>query len=136
MSGELKATVEWTPTDPVAKKPRRRRREKRLPTTRGGVILHGLRRLVLVLAALSGAVAGGALLYIYLTDSSASSVFPLAFYLSGAAVGAGGLLRGLGTYNEWYWDRPEREQAFNTSFVYAALGAVLFGLGLALDYLL
>jgi len=51
LSGELKAMVEWQPPDPTKQeKPGRRRRAKRLPTTRRGVILHGLARLAVLLA--------------------------------------------------------------------------------------
>ena len=57
MSGELKSMYDYEPPDPTkVEKPRRRRRERRVPTTRGAVILHGLARLAVLLGGSVGAV--------------------------------------------------------------------------------
>jgi hypothetical protein len=136
MSGELRASVDWTPAEPVAEKPKRRRKERKLPTTRGGMILYGIRRFVLIAGSLCGVVALGAALVLWQGGGSATRVFTLAFYFVGAGFGAMAVLGGTGTYHHDYWDRPEREQSFNAPFVYAALAVVLLGVGVALDLLL
>ena len=136
MSGELKASVEWAPVDPVAQKPKRRRKRRTPPATRRGAILFGLRRLGLILLGLGGAVAFAAALVIWLGGGSAARVFPLAFYLAGALLGAVAVLGGTGTSSPVYWERQSREQAFNSSFVFAGLALLLIAVGFLLDYLL
>jgi hypothetical protein len=136
MSGELKASVEWAPVDPVAQKPKRRRKRRTPPTTRRGAILFGLRRLGLVLSWLGGAVALAAALVVWLGGGPTGRVFPLAFYLAGALLGVVAVLGGTGTSSPVYWERPSREQAFNSSFVYAGLALLLIAVGFLLDYLL
>jgi hypothetical protein len=136
MSGELKASVEWAPVDPVAEKPKRRRKRRAPPTTRRGAILFGLRRLGLVLLGLGGAVAVAAALVVWLGGGPAARIFPLAFYLAGALLGAVAILGGTGTSSPVYWERPSREQAFKSSFLYAGLALLLIAVGFLLDYLL
>jgi hypothetical protein len=143
LSGELKAMVEWEPPDPTKEPPKRRRRRRRTPpATRGAAILYGLRRLALVLVTLVGVVTLIAAIVVWAGDSSASHVFPLVFYFAGAGVGVAAIFGGTGTFTPSYWGRTTgsagvtREQAFNTSFVLALLAIFLFGLGVALDYLL
>jgi hypothetical protein len=70
-------------------------------------------------------------------------VLPTAFYIAGAAVGALAVLGGTGVgrsyrYSGGYgWEAGvPRERAVNTSAFFGLLAAFLFGLGLALDYLL
>ncbi len=135
LSGELKAPADWTPPGPVAER-YVQRKEKRPPTTRRDVLLHGLRRFVLISAGLGGGIALIAVLILWLGDASASRVFPLAFYLGGAMFGAAAVLGGTGVYEAEYWDRAEREQAFNMSFVYGAFGVALIGVGVLLDSVL
>ena len=138
MSGELKATSEWAPVDPVAAKPPRRRKRRTPPATRSAAILYGLRRLALVLAGSAGAVALVAEIVVWRSGGSTAHVFPLAYYFAGARVGALAVLGGTGVGGSYRYSggRANRDVAFNTSFFFAALAAFLFGLGLALDYLL
>jgi hypothetical protein len=144
LSGELKEMFDYQPPDPTkVEKPPRRRRERHAPTTRRGVILNGLLRLTLLL----GAVAGAVVLIDWLVarhwDKSFEQTLPTAFYFAGAAVGVLALLGGTGVgrsyrYGAGYGPQPNvpRQTAVNTSFFLGGLAAFLFGLGLALDYLL
>jgi hypothetical protein len=68
---------------------------------------------------------------------------PTAFYIAGAAVGALAVLGGTGIgrsyrYGSGYgWDTgAPRQSAVNMSFFFGMLALFLFGLGIALDYLL
>ena len=139
LSGELRAQAEWRPVDPVAEqrgRKRRRRRERRRPETTLGMLLFGLRRFVLFGGGLAGAVAGIAALIVWLTGSSATRVFPLAFYVGGAFFGALAFFGGTGTYSRYYWSQTEKERAFNLSFVYICFALLLIGIGVALETLL
>ena len=135
ISGQLHAPADWTPPGPVAEeyKPKK---EKPLPKTRREVLLHGLRRFALISGGLGGGIAGIAVLIVWLGHSSSSRVFPLAFYPGGVLLGAGAVFGGTGTFEAEYWDRAGREHAFNMSFVYAAFGVALIGVGVLLDSLL
>jgi hypothetical protein len=137
MSGELKADVAWAPTDPVKQKPRRRHKRRTPPATRGAAILYGLRRLAFVLVGTGGAVALVAGIVVWRGGGSAAHVFPLAYYFAGAGVGALAVLGGTGVGSAYrYSGRTSRDVAFGTSFFLACLAIFLFGLGMALDYLL
>ena len=143
LSGELKEMVEWQPPDPTkVEKPPRLRRERRAPTTRRGVILHGLLRLTLLLAGVVGAVLLVAELVAWHWGRSFEHDLPTAFYLAGAGVGALAVLGGTGMgrgyrYGGYGWDvSAPRQTAVNTSFFFGLLAVFLFGLGLALDYVL
>jgi hypothetical protein len=144
MSGEVKAAAEWRPADPVKEaKPRRRRKERRAPATRGAAILHGLKRLALLLTAVAGAVVLVAWLVASHWNRSFSHVLPLAFYFAGAGVGAFAVLGGTGVGRSYRYTGGygagagiRREVAVNTSFFFACLALFLFGAGIALDYLL
>ena len=144
LSGELKEMVEWQPPDPTKQeKPRRRRREKRAPTTRREMILRGLLRLALLLAAVTGAVTLIAWLVASHWNRSFEQILPTVFYFAGAGVGVVAVLGGTGMgrsyrYGGGYgWDASTpRQTAVNTSFFFGLLAAFLFGLGIALDYLL
>jgi hypothetical protein len=141
MSGELKAMVEWAPADPVAAQKTRtrrwRRRERTPPTTRGAKLLYGLRRLVVVLAVVLGAVALVAWLIAWLRGSELRHVLPLAYYFAGAGLGAAAFLGGMGTYQPEYWrERTDRERAFSSSVELGLLALVVFGCGVLLEILL
>jgi hypothetical protein len=144
LSGELKQMVEWQPPDPTKQeKPRRRRREKRAPTTRREMILLGLVRLALLLTGVVGAVALIAWLVAAHWNRSFEQILPTVFYFAGAAVGAIAVLGGTGIgrsyrYGGSYgWDSSApRQTAVNTSLFFGLLAVFLFGLGIALDYLL
>ncbi|HSS80769.1 MAG TPA: hypothetical protein VLK24_06190 [Gaiellaceae bacterium] len=143
LSGELKAMVEWQPPDPTkVEKPPRRRRERRAPTTRREMILRGLLRLALLLAGVVGAVVLVNWLVAWHWNRSFEQDLPTAFYLAGAGVGALAVLGGTGMgrayrYGGYGWDTATpRQTAVNTSFFFGLLAVFLFGVGLALDYVL
>jgi hypothetical protein len=143
LSGELKAMVDWQPPDPTKQeKPGRRRRERRLPTTRRGVMLRGLTRLAVLLAGLSGAVALIAWLVARHGNRSFEDVLPTAFYFAAAAVGVVAVLGGTGAGRSYRYGAygadvaTSRATAVNTSFFFGLLALFLFGVGLALDYLI
>jgi anti-sigma factor RsiW len=144
MSGELQEMYDYRPPDPTeVEKPKRRRRERRAPTTRGAVILHGLARLALLLGGSVGAVVLVAWLVARHSDSPLGDVLPTAFYFAGAGVGVLAVLGGTGvgrSYRSYGAYGPDasvlRRRAVNSSLFFGLLGLFLFGLGLALDYLL
>ena len=134
--------VEWQPPDPTTQEqPGRRRREKRLPTTRRGVILRGLARLAVLLAGVSGAVALIAWLVARHGNRSFEHVLPTAFYFAAAVVGIVAVLGGTGAGRSYRYGgygadvATSRQTAVNTSAFFGLLAVFLFGLGLALDYL-
>ncbi len=124
----------WTPADPTRNE--RRRKAKAPPTTRGGVLLNGLARFALILGGLISGVALIATLIVWLGGASSGRVFPIAFYLAGALLGSAAFFGSTGTYAPGYWDRGERERAFNMSFVYGGFGVILIGIGVLLESVL
>jgi anti-sigma factor RsiW len=144
LSGELKAMVEWQPPDPTKQeKPRRRRREKRAPTTRRAVIRRGLLRLVVLLVGVSGTVVLIAWLVARHWNRSFEHALPTAFYFAAAGVGALAVLGGTGVGRSYRYSGGygadaslPRQTAVNTSAFFGLLALFLFGLGLALDYVL
>ena len=144
MSGELQSMYDYEPPDPTkVEKPRRRRRERRVPTTRGAMILHGLARLAVVLGGSVGAVVLIGWLVARHSGSPLGDVLPTAFYIAGAGVGVLALLGGTGvgrSYRSYGAYGPDasvpRQRAVNSSVFFGLLALFLFGLGLALDYLL
>ena len=144
LSGELKEMVEWQPPDPTKQeKPRRRRREKRAPTTRREMILRGLLRLALLLAS----VIGGVMLIAWFVAShwnrSFERILPTVFYFAAAGVGTLAVLLGTGIGRSYRYSggygsdaSAPRQSAVSTSFFFGLLALFLFGVGLALDYLL
>ena len=144
MSGELQSMYDYEPPDPTkVEKPRRRRRERRVPTTRGAVILHGLARLAVLLGGSVGAIVLIGWLVARHSGSPLGDVLPTAFYIAGAGVGVLALLGGTGvgrSYRSYGAYGPDasapRQRAVNSSVFFGLLALFLFGLGLALDYLL
>ena len=143
MSGELQSMFDYEPPDPTVVEKARRRRERRAPTTRRGVILHGLLRLALLLGGVVGAVTVIAWLVAWHWDRSFQHDLPTAFYFAAAGVGVLALLGGTGvgrSYRSYGAYGPDasvpRQRAVNSSVFFALLAFFLFGLGLALDYLL
>ena len=143
LSGELKEMVEWQPPDPTkVEKPPRRRRERRAPTTRRAMILQGLVRLTLLLAGVVGAVLLVDWLVAWHWGRSFEHDLPTAFYFAAAGVGALAVLGGTGAgrayrYGGYGWDvSTPRQTAVNTSFFLGMLAVFLFGVGLALDFVL
>jgi hypothetical protein len=135
MSGELRATEDWIHVEPVEAKPKKRRKRKPPPQTTLGMLVYGLRRFVLIAGALCLAVALGAYLVAWLGGGRFVHVLTLAFYFAGAFFGAVAFLGGTGPYNRWYWDRAEREETVNRSFVFICIAALMFGIGVALEVL-
>jgi hypothetical protein len=143
LSGELKEMVEWQPPDPAkVEKPPRRRPERRAPTTRGEVVRRGLVRLALLLAVVVGAVLLVDWLVAWHWGRSFEHDLPLAFYFAAAGVGTLAVLGGTRAgrayrYGGYAWDvSTPRQTAVNTSFFLGLLAVFLFGVGLALDYLI
>ena len=130
LSGELR-TEEWTP--PPVEKPRRERKPKPAPTTRGEMILFGLRRFGLIAFGVVGATLLVGLAVVWLWDSTAARALPRTFYFAGAAFGALAFFGGTGMYYPWRRSRSEQEFAVNASFVYGLVAVILVGIGVALE---
>jgi hypothetical protein len=135
LSEELRAPAGWAPPGPVAEeyKPKK---VKRLPRTRKEVLLHGLRRLAIILGLLAGGTALIAFLIVQLADTSADRTFTLAYYIAGGGLLATAFLGSTGSEVDWYWDRGEREEAFNYAFVYALFGFLLIGVAVLLEFVI
>jgi uncharacterized membrane protein YidH (DUF202 family) len=141
LSGELHAPEAWTQPGPVAEQYKPKvKPEKRAPTTTRGMLVHGVKRFVLVLAGLGAATALVALAFVWLADASAARAFPLTFYLAGALVIAGGVLLSTGGSADWIpeagFEREERESWIGSSLVYVAIGIPLIAIGALLDNVL
>jgi hypothetical protein len=142
LSGELKAMVEWQPTDPTKEKPTKPRRGRRAPTTRTGAIVRGLMRLTVVLVVVGGGIAFVGSLIARHSDKPLSHVLPLSFYFAAAGVGGLAVLGGTTRTANYRalggrgYDADERARAVGFSGALAALAIVLFAIGIALDYLL
>jgi hypothetical protein len=107
------------------------------------VILQGLVRLALLLGGSTGAVVLIGWLVARHSGSPLGDVLPTAFYVAGAGVGVLAVLGGTGvgrSYRSYGAYGPDasvpRQRAVNSSVFFALLAFFLFGLGLALDYLL
>ena len=74
------------------------------------------------------------MLIVWLGAGSSSRVFPAGLLLGRRRSSERtSVFGGTGTFEEATWDRGEREQAFNMSFVYGAFGVALIGIGVLLD---
>ena len=135
LGSELQAPTEWTAPGPVAEeyKPKK---VKLPPRTRKEVVLRGLRRLAITLGLLAGGTALVAFLIVQLWDASVDRTFPVAYYVAGAGALAVAFMGSTGGEVDWYWDRGEREEAFNYSFVYALFGFLLIGVAVLLEVVL
>jgi hypothetical protein len=106
------------------------------------VILRGIARLVVLLVTIVGAVALVDWLVAWHWDRSFEAILPTTFYFAAAAVGIVAVLSGTGAgrayrYGGYGADASvPRQTAVNTSFFFGLLALFLFGVGLALDYLL
>jgi hypothetical protein len=142
LSGELKAMVDFEPHDPAEDDRSRVPPPKRAPATGREVMLRGFGRLALVLTGLTGGVALIAWLVARRSDEPLSHVLPTAYYVAAAAFGFFAVVSGTSGGRAFRasggggYDRAERAAAVNWSTVMACLAIFLFGLGLALDYLL
>jgi hypothetical protein len=141
MSGELRTESDWTPTKPEEKVRRRQKTSKRkeVPSTRGRVLLAGLRRSIVALVLMAAVICGAALLIVHFSDMSPSRVFPLAFYLGGAFIALGGFLGAMtGPSVDWIpeggFGRYDHETALNRSAVYGVFGVLLIGVGAVIDW--
>jgi hypothetical protein len=113
-------------------------------------LVSGLRRFVMILALMAGAIALIAALVVWLSDAS-SRTFAVVFYLAGALVIVGGFLGatvGPGRVNvmqggglvapggyvpDESLDRMQREAKRRDALAYVALGVPLLVIGLLLD---
>jgi hypothetical protein len=132
MSGELRATEDWTYVEPADAKPRKQRKPKRLPQTTLGMMVYGLRRFVEIGAALCAGVALAAFLVATLSGRHFTHVLTLAYYIAGAVLGATALASG----RMGYVGPAERESAFNRSFAVFAFAALMVGIAIALEVFL
>ena len=132
LSSELQAPADWTAPGPIAEeyKPKK---VKHPPRTRKEVLLRGLWRLAIILALLAGGTALVAFLIVQLWDTSVDRTFTLAYYVAGGGLLATAFFGSTGGEVDWYWDRGEREDAFNYSFVYALFGFLLIGVAVLLE---
>jgi hypothetical protein len=138
LSGELRPESTWTPSEPEEKV--RRRKEKEVPSTRGRVLIAGLRRSAIALIVVSALVCGAALLMVRVGGMSPSRAFPLAFYLGGALIAVGGFLGAMaGPSADWMpeggFGRYERQTALNRSVVYGVFGVLLIAVGAIIEWL-
>ncbi len=135
LGSELQAPADWTAPGPVAEeyKPKK---VKLPPRTRKEVLLRGLRRLAITLALLAGGTALVAFLLVQFADTSVDRTFTLAYYIAGGGLLAAAFFGSTGSEVDWYWDRGEREEAFNYSFVYALFGFLLIGVAVLLETVL
>jgi NaMN:DMB phosphoribosyltransferase len=107
------------------------------------MIARGLERLVVLLAGVTGVVAAIAWLVARHWNRSFEHVLPTTCYFAAAAVGALAVLGGTGVGRSYRYSGgygaevgTARQTAVNTSSFFGLLALFLFGLGLALDYLL
>jgi hypothetical protein len=135
LTEELRTPTDWTAPGPVSEeyKPKK---VKRPPRTRKEVLLHGLRRLTIILGLLAAATGLIAFLIVQLADTSVDRTFTLAYYIAGGGLLAVTFLGSTGSEVDWYWDRGEREEAFNYAFVYALFGFLLIGVAVLLEFVL
>jgi hypothetical protein len=135
LTEELRTPTDWTAPGPVAEeyKPKK---VKRPPRTRKEVLLHGLRRLAIIVGLLAGGTALIAFLIVQLAGTSVDKTFTLAYYVAGGGLLAVTFLGSTGSEVDWYWDRGEREEAFNYAFVYALFGFLLIGVAVLLEFVL
>jgi hypothetical protein len=142
MSGELESQAEWTRPEAVVAAREPRKPEKGAPTTTSGMLVHGLKRLALIVGGISTILVAVSLLIVFFADTDPSRTFPLAFYLGGAAVAAGGLLSVLGAgygpevVPETGYEQAEKERWVDDVFACFGVGAVIVGIGVVLDVLL
>jgi hypothetical protein len=142
MSGELQAMVDFEPHDPALDDRSRVPPPKRAPASGREMVVHGFERLALVLTGLTGGVALVAWLVARRSDEPLSHLLPTAYYVAAAGLGFLAVLSGTSGGRAFRasggggYDRAERAAAVNWSTVMACLAIFLFGLGLALDYLL
>jgi hypothetical protein len=94
-----------------------------------------VRQSLIFVAFLSALLVVIALLIVALSDVEVARAFPLTFYVGGAFLTIGGFLSAVEKMPYWY--SPDgRAQAYNLSYVYAALGVVFVALGILFDTLL
>lgn len=141
MSGELEAQAEWAPAEPV-QEARKREPAREPPTTTSGMLVHGLKRLALIVGVISAAAVAVSLGLVWFAGADAAATFPVIFYVAGALVAGGGLWSVLGAgigpeiVPETGYEQVEKEGWVSDVFTYFGLGATIVGIGLVLDLLL
>ena len=136
LSGELHTDVSWTPAETVEK--RKPKPKAQPPTTTRGMLLHGFKRLFLIVGGISTGLVMISLLIVYFGDAGAAATFPVVFYVAGAAVAGGGLWSVFG--QEWApitgYEQVEKESWVSDVFTYFGLGATIIAIGVALEFAL
>ena len=137
VSGELRIPEGWVPPGPVPEKPRAKP-EPQPPTTTLGMLGHGLKRLALVVGAISAGAIALSLALVFLADAEASSTLPVVFYVTGVLVACGGLWSLSG--HEWVpeagYEQVEKEGWVSDAFVYFGIGLTIIAIGVAFELLL
>lgn len=137
MSGELRVPADWVPPGPVPEK-HKTKPATGPPTTTRGMLVQGLKRLSLIVGAISTGAVALSLLIVYFGDADAAATFPVVFYLIGVAVAGGGLWSTFG--HEWApetgYEQVEKESWVSDAFMYFGLGATIIAIGVALELLL
>jgi hypothetical protein len=142
MSGELESRAEWARPEDIGAAREPWKREQGARTTTSGMLVHGLKRLALLVGCISAILVAVSLLIVFLADTDPSRTFPLAFYFGGAAVAGWGFLSVLGAgyrpepVPETGYEQVEKERWGDDILAYFGVGAVIVGLGVVLDVLL
>ena len=141
ISGELQAQAEWTPPEQVVER-KPRRPEKQPPTTTGGMLVNGLKRLALVVGGISTVAVAVSLGIVFFAEAEAAATFPVVFYVAGAFVAGGGLWSVLGAgvgpefVPETGYEQLEKESWVSDVFTYFGLGASVIAIGVGIELLL
>ena len=137
MSGELRIPEGWVPPGPVPEKPRAKP-EPEPPATTLGMLGHGLKRLALVVGAISAGAIALSLALVFLADAEPASTLPVVFYVTGVLVAGGGLwsLSGHDWVPEAGYEQVEKEGWVSDSFVYFGIGAMIIAIGVLFELLL
>jgi hypothetical protein len=138
LESELRQQADWTPPGPVAEEYRvKPKREKRAPATTRGMLLHGLKRLGVFVAAVGAAIGVVGLLLVYFGDADAATTFPILFYVAGTLVMGGGLWSVVG--HEWApetgYEQVDKESWVSDAFAYFVVGAAVVGAGVLIEVL-
>jgi hypothetical protein len=137
LQSELTIQPNAAPARPSAwRRLRGTRRQRPVPTTRGGIILGGIKRFLYTMLALGAAVSIGALALVWLADVDVKTAFMIMFFAGGILLVGGGVFStaDMGG-SDWYWTQHEKDQRVGYSFVFVAVGLPLLAAGFLLEAL-